>query len=131
MANSSEFRYYKVEGMSLELLKSYADELKAFADGRKQLAEEFDERAERQAGYHRANLRALWYRLSASVGLDPKKTWGNPEYQIETRYLKDGFGALLYAPQPPNPFQGEIAGPPEAPRQDPESDIPDESETRH
>jgi hypothetical protein len=130
MTDKSKFQYYKVEGPNLELLKAYKDEIDALVDDREKLEMEFAERFRQQAEYHQANLRSLWQRLSASVGLDPDKTWGRPEYQIETRYLDDGFGAITYTPQAVDPLQGLLGGGPVDQPEDPVSDIPDKV-TKH
>ena len=126
-----EFRYYRVEGPGLELLRAYRAELEALVNDRNNLEQEFAERVQQQAEYHQANLRGMWRRLSASVGLDPDKTWGSPEYQIEARYLDDGFGAILYMPRHLNPARDLLQGEPVTPPEDPEMDIPPEEITRH
>ena len=81
--------------------------------------------------HHQANLRSLWCRLSASVGLDPDTTWGSPEYQIEARFTDDGFGALLYMPRHTNPLAQALQGVPISQPQDPETEIPPKDVTRH
>lgn len=126
-----KFRYYKLEGDGLELLKAYTAELKALVSDREALEQEFAERVHQQGEYHQGNLRAMWQRLSAYVGLDPDKTWGSPEYQIESRFLDDGFGALLYIPRQHNPMQRLLEGEPIAEPSNPETDIPPENITRH
>lgn len=126
-----QFRYYKVEGPALELLKAYKVELEALVTDRQKLELEFVERANQQTEYHQGNLQAMWRRLAASVGLDPDTTWGSPEYQIEARYTDDGFGAILYMPRQSNPMRDLLAGEPVAPPQDPATDIPSEDTTRH
>ncbi len=126
-----KFRYYKVEGPALEILKAYRAELETLLDDRQKLEEEFAERTFQQAEYHQANLRALWRRLAASVGLDPEKTWGSPEYQIEARYIEDGFGAILYIPRPTNPLRDALEGVPVAEPSSPETDVPPKDITRH
>lgn len=126
-----KFRYYKVEGPALELLRAYRAELEALVDDRNKLEQEFAERAQQQGEYHQANLRAMWRRLSASVGLDPEKTWGSPEYQIEARYLDEGFGAILYMPRHTNPARDLLQGEPVAAPENPETDIPSKDTTRH
>lgn len=126
-----KFRYYKIEGPALEILAAYRAELDALVEDRQKLEQEFTERAEQQTTYHQANLRSLWRRMSASVGLDPDKTWGSPEYQIEARYLEHGFGAILFMPRHTNPMRGVLEGEPVAERQDPVTDIPPDDTTRH
>jgi hypothetical protein len=126
-----KFQYYKVEGDGLELLKAYKAELEALVDDRQRLEKEFAERAEQQAEYHQANLRAMWRRLSASVGLDPDTTWGSPEFQIEARYIDDGFGAILYMPRHTNPLRDMLGGEPVGQPQDPATDVPPKDTTRH
>ncbi len=126
-----KFRYYPVKGPALEILTAYKDELDALVNDRKNLEREFTERAHQQSEYHQANLRAMWRRLAASVGLDPDTTWGSPEYQIEARYIDDGFGALLYIPRHTNPLQELLVGEPVSPPQDPKADVPPKDTTRH
>ncbi len=124
-------RYYKVEGPALEILKAYRTELEALIDDRQKLEEEFAERALQQAEYHQAKLRAMWRRLAASVGLDPEKTWGSPEFQIEARYIEDGFGAILYIPRHTNAFRETFEGVPIGEPSNPETDVPPKDTTRH
>jgi RNAse (barnase) inhibitor barstar len=126
-----DFRYYVIKGDALEVLKAYQDELDALFEDRQRLAEEFSKRNAQQDEYHHANLQALWRRLTASVGLTHEETWGSPEYQIETRYVADGFGAILYVPRHVNPMQKALANEPIAKRSDPETDVPPPDTTRH
>lgn len=119
MTETPKFKYFKCnEGPALELLKAYQDELTLLSAGHVKLHREFQERADALQMHHQGNLRSMWMRLSALVGLDPEKTWGNPEYQIEARYLEDGFGALLFTPLPQvvplqSLLEGELAEPPD------------------
>lgn len=131
MNTEPNFRYYKIEGPMLEILKAYRDELETLITDRQKLEQEFTARANQQAEYHQANLRSMWRRLAASVGLDPDTTWGSPEYQIEARYMEDGFGAILYMPRATNPMRDILGDDPVGERSDPETDIPPESVTRH
>ena len=131
MTELPKFRYYKVEGPALEILRAYRAELTALIDDRQKLEEEFAERAQQQGEYHQENLRAMWRRLAASVGLDPEKTWGSPEFQIEARYLDDGFGAILYMPRHTNPARDMLRGEPITEVENPETDIPNDETTRH
>lgn len=131
MNHDPKFRYYKVEGANLELLKAYKEGLTALVEDRHKLEQEYAERLNQQAEYHQANLRALWRRLAASVGLDPDKTWGSPEWQIEGRYLDEGFGAILYQPRHTNPLRELLGGEPVAEPEDPATDIPPKDTTRH
>jgi hypothetical protein len=126
-----KFRYYKIEGPILEILKAYKAELGVMAEERMKLEQEYMERARQQSEYHQANLHIMWRRMAASVGLDPDTTWGSPEYQIEARYIDDGFGALLYVPRHTNPLRDMLGGEPVAEPQNPETDIPDDKTTRH
>ena len=111
-------------------MAAYKAELEALVDDRQKLEQEYAERAQKQAEYHQANLRAMWQRLAAMVGLDPEKTWGSPEYQIEARYLDDGFGALLYIPRHTNPMREMLGGEPVAQPEDPAMDVPPDDTTR-
>jgi len=127
----SEFRYYKVKKEDLGLLEAYKNEVETMIQANKELENEFAERAKKLSNHHHSNLVLMWKRLSASVGLDPDKTWGRAEYQVETRYLEAGFGALLYVPRTSNPLQELMNEAPEADREDPETHIPDDTTTRH
>ena len=131
MSDDPKFRYYKLEGDALEILRAYKAELDALVADREKLEMEFAERAQQQAEYHQANLRSMWRRLSASVGLDPDNTWGSPEFQIESRYLDDGFGAILYMPRHTNPLRQALEGEAVAGPENPETDIPPKDTTRH
>ena len=131
MNTEPKFRYYTIEGPTLEILKAYKDELDTLIADRYKLEQEFAERANQQAEYHQANLRAMWRRMAASVGLDPDSTWGSAEYQIEARYMKDGFGAILYIPRSTNSMRDLRGSQPVGERSDPETDIPPDSVTRH
>ena len=125
------FRYYKVEGSALEILMAYKVELETLVADRQNLEQEFAERADQHTEYHRANLQSMWKRLAASVGLDPDKTWGRPEYQVEIRFLEDGFGAILYVPRHTNPLQHLLGDEPVGEPSDPTTDIPSKDITRH
>ena len=131
MSQEPKFRYYKVEGSSLEILRAYKAELEALVEGRKKLELEFAERANQQSDYHKSNLRSMWQRLVASVGLDPNTTWGSPEYQVEVRYLDDGFGAILYTPRHANPLREMLGDEPVGQPSNPAIDIPPKGTTRH
>lgn len=131
MNHEPKFRYYKVEGAALDVLRAYKEELESLVDDREKLEIEFAERVRQQAEYHQANLQALWRRLAASVGLDPNDTWGSPEYQIEARYIDDEFGAILYMPRHTNPLREVLGGEPVAQPSDPAMDIPPKDVTRH
>ena len=131
MSEEPKFRYYKVEGPALEILKAYKAELEIMVADRVKLEQEYMERAQQQMEYHQSNLRTMWRRMAASVGLDPDNTWGSPEYQIEARYIDDGFGALLYMPRHTNSLRDMLEGVPVAPPSDPATDIPPEDVTRH
>jgi len=129
--SDTKFRYYRLGGDGLEVLKAYRAELDALMDDREALEKEFMERAQREGEYHQAKLRALWRRMAASVGLDPDNTWGSPEFQIETRFMKDGFGAILYMPRADNPMARMLGDLPIGEPENPETDIPDDETTRH
>lgn len=101
---AAKFRYFPCTGSALDLLRAYQDELDLLSANHVKLHQEFQERSEAMHLHHQGNLKSMWQRLSAMVGLDPEKTWGNQEYQIEARYLNDGFGAILYLPKP----QGDV-----------------------
>lgn len=131
MNHEPKFRYYKIKGEALEILRAYKAELEMLVDDRQKLEIEFAERAQQQAEYHQANLRTMWRRLAASVGLDPDNTWGSPEYQIETRYMDDGFGAILYMPRHTNPLRELLGGEPVGQPSDPATDLPPDGTVIH
>ena len=105
----SNFHYYPCEGEALDLLRAYRDEMDAMINDHSVLQEDFNARAKAQADAHKANLREMWRRLSAMVGLDPDQTWGNPDFQIEARYVDDGFGAITFEPSV-HPLSGMTPG---------------------
>ncbi len=131
MNHEPKFRYYKIEGDNLDLMRAYKKELESLIEDRVALETEFAERAEQSAKHHQGNLRALWRRLAASVGLDPDNTWGSPEYQIEAKFLDSGFGAILYMPRDINPMRELLGGEPVGQPSDPAKDIPPKETTRH
>ncbi len=131
MNHEPKFRYYPLRGANLELLRAYKAELDGMVDDRRELEKEFGDRTQQQAEHRQATLRTMWQRLAASVGLDPNTTWGSPEYQIEARYLDDGFGALLYMPRHTNPLREMLGSEPVAPPDDPATFIPPKGTTRH
>ena len=88
----AKFRYFPCTGAAFELLKAYRDEIEGLSKGHLKLHQEFQERSVALHQHHQGNLKSMWARLSAMVGLDPEKTWGNAEYQIEARYIDDGLG---------------------------------------
>lgn len=95
----SGFRYYPVPQESLDLLKEYDEAIQQYQAARQALIAEFQQRMMELAQGNAVNLEKLWERLSSAVGLDPAMTWKNPAYQIETRYLGSGFGAITFVPQ--------------------------------
>ncbi len=131
MTGNPTFRYYKIEGAALELVRAYRIELDALMSDRAALEIEFAERAKQQGEYHQANLRAMWRRMAASVGLDPETTWGSPEFQVETRYLDDGFGAILYMPLNVDPLRNLLSGDAASQLPDPTTDIPSKDTKVH
>lgn len=131
MNHDPKFRYYPIKGEALELLRAYKAELESLVEDRVALEKEFTERAKQQTEYHQANLQAMWRRMAASVGLDPDATWGSPEYQIEARYVNEGFGALLYMPRHIDPLREVLGGEPVEQPEDPATSIPPKDTTRH
>ena len=127
----SKFRFYQLKGDGMELLKAYRAELDALIEDRDALATEFAERSNQQNEYHNAKLCTMWRKMAAMVGLDHDNTWGSPEYQIETRFMDAGFGAILYIPRPANPMARMLEHLPEGEEQDPATDLPDDETTRH
>jgi hypothetical protein len=120
----STFRYYPIEEPDLGVLRAYKVELDQFRAAREALAVEFEERIQKLSAHHTSNFRSMWWQLSESVGLDPEQTWGSPEYQVEVKYLDNGFGALLYIPQAASILgMGGI--------NEPDDGIPDDKVTRH
>ncbi len=124
-------RYYKVSGEALELVRAYKTEVDALVTDRIALEKEFAQRAKEQGEYHQSNLRTLWRRMAASVGLDPETTWGRPEFQVETRYLEDDFGAILYTPMNADPLRNLLSGDAASQLPDPTTDIPSKGTKVH
>lgn len=131
MTDAPKFRYYRLMGEGLDLLKAYKAELDVMIEDRETLAAEFAERSTQQNEYHNAKLCAMWRKMTALVGLDHETTWGSPEYQIETRFIDADFGALLFIPRLSNPMARMLGDLPEGEEQNPETDIPDDEITRH
>src|SRR3546814_14982691 len=94
-----DFRFYPLTGEGFELLKAYNAELKALRDEQHALIEEYQNRRLKCAEARAALLESIWRRMAAMAGLDPDKTWKNPSYQIEERYINSGFGAITFVQQ--------------------------------
>ena len=109
MSEQKKAEYFVCEGPALDALRAYRDEIDLLVANHKKLQEDFNNRALEQKKVHEAKLHDLWVAMVLRVGLDPVKTWQNAEYQVETRYLKEGFGAIVYEPISDNAFR-EIFG---------------------
>lgn len=97
-------QYFVCKDEALILLRKYHDGMEQMVVDRTKLFEEYDKKMAGILDSHQAKLREIWRRMSAMVGLDPDVTWGNNEYQPEIRFLKDGFGAIIFTPSPVSPF---------------------------
>ncbi len=93
---------FKCEGATLDILRAYDDEVQSLIEDHDTLHKEFNERATKQKKVHESRLYELWTDIAMRLGLDPEKTWRSPEYQVETSYLREGFGAIVYTPAPPS-----------------------------
>lgn len=128
MTPDPTFQYFKCEGDAFEILKAYTAELKILAEGQMELHMEFAERSTKLQDHHQSNLRSMWRRMAALVGVDPDASWGKLEYQVEVRYLEDGFGAITFQPTPSHPLQALLDGDPVEPPIDPKTETaPDKS----
>ena len=65
MTGAPKFRYYRLIGEGLDLLKAYKAELDAMLDDRDALAMEFAERSNQQNEYHNAKLCTMWRKMAA------------------------------------------------------------------
>ncbi len=104
MTKLNEIKVYVCEGVALDMMRAYKKEIDQMVSDQDKLQTEFTELATKQNDVHEAKLHELWTGISLHVGLDPDKTWKNPVYQAETRYLLDGFGAVVYIPPSSNLF---------------------------
>lgn len=99
-----ELHYFVCVGPAFDALVAYKAEITALVQNHENLQKDFNDRAVALKVQHEAKLHSLWVTMVMRLGLDPVKTWQNPEYQVETRYLPDGFGAVVYEPIPDSPF---------------------------
>ena len=111
MKKKDDVKYFVCKGPAFDSLVAYKDEIEALLTDHEQVQKEFAEKALAQKEIHEAKLHDIWVTLMMRIGLDPAKTWQNPEYQVETRYLVDGFGAIVYEPIADNPFAAAIGRP--------------------
>ncbi len=113
MNKLTEAKYFRCKGAALKALRDYKNEIDALVEEHDTLAKKFHDIAIKQKEVREAKLFELWNVLMMHMGLDPNKTWQNAEYQIETRYIDEGFGAIVYEPKPGNPLATLLSQQPE------------------
>lgn len=120
-----ELHYFVCKGPAFEALVAYKAEITALVDDHTALQKEFNDLAVGLKDKHEAKLHDLWVTMVMRLGLDPVKTWQNPEYQVETRYIPDGFGAVVYEPIPDSPFARAMGQGKEGPDEPAFMEVPD------
>ena len=133
MSNKNN-RYFKCEGESFDLLCRYKRQLDSMALAHVRLQKEMAERQRKSNEHFSSILNTIWERMTALIGLVPKVSWGNPEYQLETRYIDDGFGAILYNPSDGSNTIGALLGIEDDrsdKKTDPRTSVPPKNVTRH
>lgn len=105
-----KFQFFPCKGEAMVLLRAYNAGMDQMIADRAKVVEDFDKEMKNVMDVHQANLRDIWRRMSAMVGLDPDVTWGNNEYQPEVRYLEEGFGAINFTPTQMSPFAEAFGG---------------------
>lgn len=91
-----EAKYFTCIGDALVTLKAYRDEIHAMQADHVAIRERYNTEAEQCRARHDTVLAELWKRLNMLIGLDHTKTWQNPEYQVETRYIEEGYGCVIF-----------------------------------
>ena len=112
MKKKDDVKYFVCKGPAFDSLVAYKDEIEALLTDHEQVQEEFTKKATAQKEIHEAKLHDIWVTLMMQLGLDPVVTWQNAEYQVETRYMPDGFGAIVYEPIADSPFAAIMGQPP-------------------
>lgn len=113
MSDNRILRHYVCQGPALTIVRKYLEVMNEMEKAQDALRADFQAQAVGIQEQHFAKMQVLWERLSGFVGLDPRKTWGNPDYYIETRFVESGFAAVIYSPAPPHPMaMPREAGPP-------------------
>lgn len=96
---SNKSKYFVLSGEALDLLKEFNEVLTENIEGTKKLQEEFESRSQQMHTKHNAELRALWFKMAPLVGLDAEATWHDRSYSVDTRYIDEGFGTIVFSPQ--------------------------------
>lgn len=104
MKTQNDVNYFVCKGPAFDALVAYKAEIDALVSDHENLQKDFNDRAVKLKTEHEGKLHDLWKTMAMRLGLDHVKTWQNPEYQVETRYITDGFGAVVYEPMPDHPF---------------------------
>ena len=92
------------QGPAFDMLKAYVEAHDLLISDQQKIQKEFAAKALKQREVHEANMHDLWVKMALLAGLDPSLTWLNPAYQVETRYIKEGFGAIVYEKVPDHPL---------------------------
>lgn len=98
------FKHYPLPPTGLTLLKQFRDETNRMSDSVEALHAEYQARIDACHLHSRKRLRDLWYQIAPLAGVDAEATWNTGGWQVETRYIDSGFGALIYYPRPQHPL---------------------------
>lgn len=109
MPSDKGFKHFVVDEEGRALLAEYREVMRSSNQELDDIHAEFSARSKKSREEGQAKLYGLWKRLSASVGLDPDKSWNDGQYGVETRYLESGFGALTYSQAALNPIEALMA----------------------
>ena len=92
---SNPMKVFPIPAQAMALAKAFHDEYTRAIEYEKDLRQKFRDDLLKNSEDTRANLRVLWSRLAASVGLAPE-TFDNGDYGIETRFVEYGFAAIFH-----------------------------------
>ncbi len=104
MTKQNDTTIFACRGPALLALAEYTEAFERLVSDHEKLQKEFNDKALEQKGVHEAKMREKWVTMTLLVGLDPDKTWQNPAYRVETSYLDEGFGAIVYGKVPNHPL---------------------------
>jgi len=103
---------HKCEGKALDLVRAYRDRANEMAATHNRIMTEYQGKMQTEADAYKNDLEAIWVQLMTILGLPFDTTFGNPEFLLETRFVDDGFAAVVQEPVGPDPLQQALnAGP--------------------
>ena len=115
------FRYFPLPPEGVELARQYKDVQKGLMDYIEKLQAEYGEKVKAHQVVAQEQLADLWVKIANTVGVDAQESLQNPEWDIETRYINDGFAAILFYPRQPNPLLEAMGVPQEKEDEDDKS----------